>query len=214
MTAGTSPAPSDASVGRDPLLYPDWQYVENTVTASFTAADWAQLDKQRDVYYAEVQAAAVLRMMAAAQHEPTFGYQINHYHHGLQVATMLLRDGYSDEDVVVGLLHDIGFIACPERHGAYAGELLGAYVSDRNYWMVRHHQEIGDIQTDHGQGTSTAEADWQRWRGHPHFAWTLEFVQRYDLNAIDPSYDSAPLEFFEPLVRRVFVRPGRPLSLD
>jgi len=206
--------PATATDGRSPLLHADWQYVEKTVTAEFSKGDWALLDAQRDTYYREAQAAAVLRLLKSAKNEPTFGYQINHYSHSLQTATMLLRDGYVEEDIVVALLHDVGFIVCPERHGAFAAELLGAYVSERNYWMLRHHQEIGDLKTEHGHGASTSEAQWERWRGHPHFDWTLEFVQRYDLNAIDPSYENAPLEVFEPMVRRAFVRPGRPLELD
>ena len=32
-------------------------------------------------------------------------------------------------------------------------------------------------------------------------------VELYDQSAFDPAYDSAPLEFFEPMVRRLFERP-------
>jgi len=195
-------------------LHSDWQYVETTNTEDLAREDRLVLDAQRDPYYREVQATAVLAMFRAGKDEATFGYQVNHYVHGLQTATMLMRDGHGDEDVVVALLHDVGFVTCPERHGAFAAELLGAYISERNYWMLRHHQDVGDVITDHGAGACPEATTWERMQGHPHFAWTLEFVQRYDLNGMSPSYENAPLDVFEPMVRRVFVRPGRPLVLD
>jgi hypothetical protein len=34
-----------------------------------------------------------------------------------------------------------------------------------------------------------------------------EFCERYDQNCFDPDYESLPLDFFEPLVRRVFAEP-------
>jgi len=33
------------------------------------------------------------------------------------------------------------------------------------------------------------------------------FCEKYDQAAFDPDYDSEPLEFFEPMVRRVMARP-------
>ena len=41
----------------------------------------------------------------------------------------------------------------------------------------------------------------------PAFADTAEFCERYDQNCFDPDYESLPLEFFEPMVRRVFAEP-------
>jgi len=47
----------------------------------------------------------------------------------------------------------------------------------------------------------------EQYRGHPHFEATARFCERYDQAAFDPAYDSAPLDFFEPMVRRVMERP-------
>jgi predicted HD phosphohydrolase len=44
-------------------------------------------------------------------------------------------------------------------------------------------------------------------RGHDHFEDTARFCALYDQTAFDPAYDTAPLEFFEPMVRRLFSRP-------
>ena len=35
----------------------------------------------------------------------------------------------------------------------------------------------------------------------------MDFCERYDQAAFDPAYDSEPLEFFEPMVRRVMAKP-------
>jgi predicted HD phosphohydrolase len=161
----------------------------------------------------ERQATAVLSLLAAGEHEPTFGYQINNYQHCLQSATMLHSDGYDEETVVVGLLHDVGFLACPDRHGAFAAELLGSYVSDENYWMLRHHQALATFIPADSQEPER-ELPWHRWRDHPNAKWTSAFVNHYDQNAVDPSCGNLPLEFFEPMVRRIFSRSPKPLRLD
>jgi predicted HD phosphohydrolase len=46
-----------------------------------------------------------------------------------------------------------------------------------------------------------------RYRDHPHFDACAEFCELYDQNCFDPEYESLPLEFFEPTVRRVFAEP-------
>jgi predicted HD phosphohydrolase len=47
----------------------------------------------------------------------------------------------------------------------------------------------------------------EAFRGHEHFEDTARFCELYDQTAFDPEYDCAPLDFFEPMVRRVFERP-------
>ncbi len=120
---------------------------------------------------------------------------------------MMARDQRSEEDIVVGLLHDLGFHACPERHGAFAAELLGSYVSDANVWMLRHHQVIGETKAadapDHD-----VPVDFSQWENNEHFGWTMEFCERYDLRSMDPAYDSKDVDYFAPLVKEVFSYPG------
>ncbi|MES2911864.1 MAG: phosphohydrolase [Pseudomonadota bacterium] len=191
-----------------PLLQPDWVHVEKIALEDFTAADWATLNQQRDVYYRQEQAKQVLRMLAASEHDPSFGYMVNNYRHSLQSATMALRDGLDEEDVVVCLLHDIGFVACPATHGEFAAELLGGYVSDRNYWMLQRHAIFQNVHSPQLPGVNMNERE--RWRGHPHFEWAATFVEKYDQAACDPDYDCASLATFEPMVQRLFSkRPKR-----
>lgn len=193
---------------RSPLLRPDWGYVEKVSLEAFTPADWDLLDRQRAIYSSEQQARQVLQMLAASKDDPTFGYMVNNYRHSLQSATMALRDGLPEEDVAVCLLHDIGFIACPSMHGAFAAALLGAYISDRNYWMLHRHAVFQNI---HSPGLVRVNHDErERWRGHPHFEWAATFVDKYDQAATDPNYECMPLAEFEPIVQRLFARTPRP----
>jgi predicted HD phosphohydrolase len=190
-----------------PLGRPDWTYVDKPDLDAFTAADWQVLDRQRLIYDAEQRAAQALRMLAAMADDTTFGYAINNYRHCLQSATMALRDGHDEETVVVALFHDIGFITCPETHGAFAAALLGPLISDRNIWMLEHHDLFqGHHIHDHPDVDPNVR---ERWRGHPHFDWTAEYVAKYDQNAISATYENAPLEAFVPMVNRVFARPPK-----
>lgn len=42
-----------------------------------------------------------------------------------------------------------------------------------------------------------------RWRDHPHYQATVDFCADYDQSSFDPDHAGEPLEFFEPMVRRV-----------
>ena len=197
---GLSLAERGAPPGRSPLFDARWHYIENPKIAELTADERRTLEGQRAEYYPRRQADAVLDLLLATRHDPTFGYRLNSYHHSLQSATQVYRAGYPEEDVVVAVLHDIGFHACPERHGALAAELLGAYISERNYWMLAHHQFVDG-------------PEWKRWQSHPYAGWTETFFEHFDIDAMDPDYDNLPLEFFEPMVRRTFHWPSRQPNL-
>ena len=190
-----------------PLLQTDWQYVDKNSLEEFSRVEWQTLLSQRKVYYREQQARQVLRMLADSEHDATFGYRVNNYRHCLQSATLALRDGLDEEDIVVCLLHDIGFIACPDSHGEFAAALLGCYVSERNHWMLERHAFFQDAHSPHHPVANPKERE--RWRGHPHFEWAATFVDRYDQAAIDPNYDCAPLSEFEPMVMRLFAQTPR-----
>ena len=45
--------------------------------------------------------------------------------------------------------------------------------------------------------------------GHPYYDDAAEFADLYDSESFDPSYESLPLEEFEPLLRQVFVSSER-----
>ena len=195
---------------RCPLAKPGWRYIEKTTLEAFTAVDWALLDAQRKDYQAEHQANQVLQLLSASADAPTFGYQINNFQHCLQSATLALRAGEDEETIVMCLLHDIGFVVCPDTHAQFAGMLLGPYLSERNHWALLHHPLFQQYHI-HEHPTLKRNAR-ERWRGHPHFAWATTFVERYDICAIDPDYETAPLAAFAPMVQRFFARPPRSLA--
>ncbi|MGA1317150.1 MAG: phosphohydrolase [Rubrivivax sp.] len=194
-----------------PLLQPDWQFVEKSAMQDFTPQDWEVINRQRGPYYQREQARQVLRMLAASEHDASFGYMVNNYRHSLQSATMALRDGLDEEDVVVCLLHDIGFVVCPDTHGDFAASLLAPYISERNHWMLQRHPVFQQVHAPYLPGCDPHARE--RWRGHPHFEWAATFVEKYDQAASDPDYDCAPLSFFEPMVYRLFARPAAPRPL-
>jgi predicted HD phosphohydrolase len=199
-------------VTRSRLLKPDWRYVSSHEMARMSAADWRLLDDQRALYRAELQASQILQQLAAQEHAPSFGYPINNYRHCLQSATLAHRDGLDEEALVVCLLHDIGFDLCPATHGEFAAALLRPYVEPRHIWMLRHHQVFQDYHVGEHYDSTVDRNGRERWRGHPHFEWTAAFVARYDQAAMAPDLECRPLEFFEPMVRRVFARPERPAA--
>lgn len=130
------------------------------------------------------------------------GYRISRFEHCLQSATRAFRDGRDEEYVVCCLLHDIGDLLSPYNHSQVAADILRPYVSERNYWIIRHHGLFQGYYYFHhyGQDRHAREA----FRDHRWFQDAVDFCANYDQNCFDPDYDNLPLEFFEPMVRRVF----------
>ncbi len=203
---GDPPGRSGEPVGRSPLLRRDWGYVEIFNLDDFRRDDWALLNSQRDDYLRDQRHIQALDLLRASRNAPSFGYAINNYEHCLQTATLLHRDGYDDESIVTGLFHDVGFIVCPDEHGQFAANLLRSVVSEKQIWMLEHHEIFQRIHLheypDWNEQNFIRERD--QWRGHEYFEWTETFVEKYDIVAIDPNVENLPIEFFEPIVQRVF----------
>ena len=137
------------------------------------------------------------------------GYQVDRLEHSLQTATRAYRDGAEEELVVAALLHDIDDMLAPHSHGELSALLLRPYVTERTYWIVRHHGLFQLYYYAHHVGGDRNARD--KYREHPWYRDAVDFCHRWDQCAFDPGYDSLPLEFFEPMVRRVFAR--EPFSL-
>ena len=191
-----------------PLLHSDWQYVRKATLEEFNPDDWAILARQKKGYLAERQADEVLRMLKAQKDDPAFGYTTNNYQHCLLTATRMLKDKLPEEDVVVGLLHDIGYMVCPNSHGEYAAVLLRPYISERNHWMLLHHEVFQMIHINlPGDVDQNAR---EQWRGNPHFDWTEKFLALYDQTTFSYAEEAYPIEVFEPMVRRLFAKDCSP----
>ena len=187
-----------------PLADPSWTYVEHLSMEDFSPADWAAMNAQRAQFSALHQADLIIAMLRASEQVPSFGYRINNFRHCLQSATRVLRAGHDDETIAVALLHDIGFDACPATHGDFAAALMQPYISARNHWMLEHHQIFQDFHAPHYPGVDINARD--KFHGHEHFAWTADYVAKFDQDAMDPNEDILPLDALIPYVRRLFAR--------
>lgn len=132
------------------------------------------------------------------------GYAIDRFEHSLQSATRAYRDGRDEEYVVAALLHDVGDMLSPYNHGEFAAAMLRPYVSERTYWIVKYHPIFQAYYYAHHTGGDRNIRE--RYKDEPYYADTVEFCEKYDQNCFDPDYENLPLDFFEPMVRRVFAR--------
>jgi predicted HD phosphohydrolase len=133
---------------------------------------------------------------------PTNGLKINRYQHSLQTATRAYRDGADEETVVCALLHDIGDMLAPDNHSQIAAAILRPFVSEKNYWVILHHGLFQGYYYYHHIGKDRDGRE--QFREHPYYQACVDFCARWDQSSFDPEYDTLTLEFFEPMVRRVF----------
>ena len=133
------------------------------------------------------------------------GFPIDRLQHSLQTATRAHRAGEDEPYVVMALLHDIGDTLGSYNHPDIAAAMLKPFVDARLHWMCEHHGIFQGYYFFHYLGLDRDMRE--ALRGHPHFEDTAHFCEAYDQAAFDKDYDTAPLDFFEPMVRRVFARP-------
>lgn len=132
------------------------------------------------------------------------GGQIDRYAHSLQTATRAEDAGECEEIVVAGLLHDIGDSLAPRNHAVIGAEILRPFVARHTYWMLKHHDVFQGYYFWDKLGLDRNARD--RFRGHPAYDMTVRFTGDYDQMAFDPSYETRQIEYFEPMVRRIFAR--------
>ena len=137
------------------------------------------------------------------------GFKVDRLTHCLQTATLAHRDGKDEEYVVCALLHDIGDTLGTFNHADIAAAIVEPFVSEENHWMVKHHAIFQGYYFFHHLGMDRNLRE--QYRDHPCYEHTLEFVSKYDSPAFNPDGETLPLEFFEPMVRRVMAKPKRSL---
>jgi predicted HD phosphohydrolase len=137
----------------------------------------------------------------------TGGYAIDRLSHSLQSATRAQRDGRDEEYVVCALLHDIGDTLASTHHADLAATVLQPFVAEKNHWIVKHHGIFQGYYFFHHLGLDRNMRD--RFRDHPYWRDCAEFCAKYDQNSFDPDFDNLPLDFFAPMVQRVFAAPRR-----
>lgn len=140
------------------------------------------------------------------------GFPVDRLEHCLQTATHAHRDGKPEDYVVMALLHDIGDTLGAYNHADIAAAILEPFVSEELHWIVKHHAIFQGTNFFHFVGLDPEMR--QKYADSPHFDATVEFIDKYDCPAFDADYDSLPLEFFEPMVMRLFERPRASLYKD
>jgi predicted HD phosphohydrolase len=133
------------------------------------------------------------------------GYKISRLEHVLQGATRAYRADESEEVILTVLLHDVGDELAPYSHSEMAAAILRPFVSEKLYWIVKHHGLFQMHYYAHFCGGDRNARD--KFKDHRWFQDAIDFCQDYDQNCFDPDYDSESLEFFEPLLRKLVAAP-------
>lgn len=139
------------------------------------------------------------------------GFPVDRLSHSLQTATLAHRDGRDEEYVVCALLHDIGDTLGSYNHADIAAAILKPFVSPENHWMIEKHAIFQGYYFFHHLGLDRHLRE--QFKDHPQFERTIEFCARYDAAAFDPEGETLPLEFFEPMLRRVFAKPRQSIYM-
>lgn len=171
--------------------------------AQSTAEDWAIIMEEQRPFAANGGKRVLdhLRLLE----DDYGGFPVDRLTHCLQTATRAQRDGRSDDYVVMALIHDIGDTLGAYNHPDIAAAIIKPFVSEELHWIVQNHGIFQGVNFFHHIGLDRDMRE--KFRSHPHFTATEEFIEKYDCPAFDPDYDTLPLAFFEPMVMKLFERP-------
>ena len=133
------------------------------------------------------------------------GFPIDRMQHSLQCATRAHRDGRDEAYVVMALLHDIGDTLGTYNHPELGAAMIKPFVTEEVHWICQNHGAFQGYYYFHFLGGNRNLRD--KFRDSPHYDACAEFCEKYDQSAFDPAYDTEPLEFFEPMLRRVMAKP-------
>ena len=176
-----------------------------TAMTEGTAEDWAIISRDY-MAFAGGLADRVLKHLKLLDGD-FGGFPVDRLTHSLQTATRAHRDGRDEAYVTMALLHDIGDTLGTFNHPEVAASIIKPFVSEEVHWICENHGAFQGYYYFHYVGMDRDVRE--NFRDHPHFAACAEFCEKYDQAAFDPDYDTLPLEFFEPMLRRVMARPIR-----
>ena len=167
-----------------------------------TKEDYLFLDKhEKD--FASKTADRIIKYMSGLT-ETLEGYQVSRLEHSLQSASRAYKNKENEEMIVATLLHDIGDDLAPMNHSEYAAAILKPYVSERTHWIIEKHGEFQTYYYAHYLGGDKNKRE--KYKDHEFYQDTIDFCEKYDQNSFDPNYESLPLKFFEPMVKKIFSR--------
>ncbi|MDE0950935.1 MAG: HD domain-containing protein [Halioglobus sp.] len=172
-----------------------------------TADDWAVIGAAHMEHFTKT--PAQLMDMLRSLEQVTLGFACNQLQHSLMTGTLARRDGASDEEVTIALLHDVGKAVNIPNHGAIAAEIMRPYISDDAYHAIYNHQQFQGkfyfefLGSDPALRDNFTEESW--------YTLAEKLVDRWDAPAFDPDFEADSLESFEPLVQKIFASPVRML---
>ncbi|MBW2244097.1 MAG: HD domain-containing protein [Deltaproteobacteria bacterium] len=170
-----------------------------------TAEDWGTIARHMRPFVTELPQRILTHLQILAGDYG--GYPVDRLEHCLQTATRAHRDGRDEEYVVCALLHDMGDTLGPSNHADVAATILEPYVSEENHWIVKHHGIFQGYYFFHYLGLDRNGRD--AFKNDPSYQACVDFCHLYDQNSFDPAFKSESLEFFTPMVERVFAAPKK-----
>lgn len=177
------------------LTKPGWTAMEHATKEDFVAV------MDYDHEYNEGLVDRLVEQLKLLDEEWT-AYPVNRYQHSLQSATRAYNDGADEEIIIAALIHDIGDIVAPFNHGEIAAAIMKPYASEKTCWILKHHCIFQGYYYNHYLGGDRNARN--KYRDHPYYEDCRYFCHTYDQNAFDPNYETRPLEFFIPMMRRIF----------
>jgi predicted HD phosphohydrolase len=132
------------------------------------------------------------------------GYPVSRLGHSLQAATRAQRSGADEEMIVAALIHDIGDELAPYNHAEVAAAIIRPYVRPEVSWIVQQHGLFQNYYYAHHFGGDRNARE--RLRDHPWYEACVRFCADWDQCSFDPDYPSENLQFFEPMLLRIFAR--------
>jgi predicted HD phosphohydrolase len=180
------------------------QTVNFTRMEDGTREEYEFLDRMEDEYKSALP-ERLIDALRKLEHSLS-GYRISRLEHCLQGATRAHRAGESDDMIVAILLHDIGDELATYSHSEMAAAILRPFVSEKLYWIVKHHGVFQMYYYAHHCGGDRNSRE--IYRDHAWYQDAIDFCHNYDQNCFDPDYETESLEFFAPILRRVISQPS------
>ena len=172
-----------------------------------TAEDWAIIGAAHREHFNKT--PAHLMDMLRSLEQVSVGFACDQLQHSLMTGTLARRDGASDEEIAIALLHDVGKAVNIPNHGAIGAELMRPYVSDDAYHAIYNHQHFqGKYYYEFAGANPNLRDDYtaESW-----YDLAVKLVDRWDAPAFDPDFEVDSLESFEPLLQQIFAQPARML---
>lgn len=179
------------------------QHAQFTDLQHSKAEDWKIIGEDFKIYASKLADRVIAHLQLL---DGDFGgFPVDRLTHSLQTATRAHRDGKDEEYVICALLHDIGDTLGSFNHPDIAAAILKPFVSTENFEMIEKHGLFQAYYFFHFLGMDRNLRD--QFKGQPLYERTLEFCEKYDAPAFDKNYDTLPLSFFEPMLRRLLAKP-------